>query len=175
MNRNVILLMAAPLLALALGACTVTVRSPDTVATVSTNVIIRYGISVSDIIAVFEPTRGAGTTYYVGDPVQFRLDSRQRGYVTLVIWNPDGRLDSGSQLANIPVDVGTNYIPRSINLSAAPPAGRSYVRAYFTSAPSSYTWSGSVTLDAWNSRGTIFYHDVPQSARDIAQTSLYVR
>lgn len=175
MKRNVILLMAAPLLALALGACTVTLRSPVTVAAVSTNVTLRFGVQVSDIITNFEPTRGASTAYYVGDPVQFRLDSRQRGYVTLVIWNPDGRLDSGSQLANIPVDVGTNYIPRSVNLSAAPPTGRSYVRAYFTSAPSSYSWSGSVTLDAWNTRGTIFYHDVPQTARDIAQTSLYVR
>lgn len=175
MKKTWLAVLAAPLFAVALGACTVTVHGSDSVATVSTGVTVRYGVPVSDIITVFEPTRGAGATYYVGDQVQFRIDSRRRGYVTLVIWNPEGRLDSGSQLQNIPVDVGTNYIPRSVRLSAAPPTGRSYIRAYFTGAPVNYSWSGSVTLDTWNSRGTLYFRDVPQAARDIAETTLVVR
>jgi hypothetical protein len=95
--------------------------------------------------------------------------------VTLAILNPEGQLEDYGQLRNIPVSAGTNIIPRSVSLSAAAPYGRSYIRAYFTTTPSpSYRFSGRITLNEWDVRGRAYFTNVPENARDIAQTYLDV-
>lgn len=174
MNRKLLLL---PFAALALGACTLTVQSDSapaqTTTTVSTGLSLRLGVRVADIITRFEPTRGTGANYAPGENIQFRITVTRPGYVTLAIFNPDGDVYD-ERLRNIPVEAGTNVIPREVRLTAAAPRGRSYVRAYFTPAPGTVSFSGRYTRESWDARTRVYLGSYPETARDVADTYLDV-
>lgn len=173
-----ILILAA--LAFSLSGCfvivpdrpTTTVRPTPTPTTpVFTNTNPRP--VVTNIIQDFQPDRGTGATYRIGDRVFFRLTSARAGFVTLVIynegvWQPD-------EIQSIPVRVGLNLIPNSNELQAAEPIGTSRIRAFFTpqaSAGTSFSGgTGQVYIeDASNS----FLNRYPAEARDLKDTYLFV-
>ena len=170
-------LLALPLLAFGLASCTVVVGSEPgrTTTSVSTGVTVRFGVPVSNEITYFAPNRGTGATYRPGESISFRVDVRRSGYVTLAILNPEGVLQDYGTLRNIPVTAGQNTIPRTVGLSAATPYGRSYIRAYFTTTPSpTYRFEGRITPADWDVRGRVYFSNVPENARDVAETYLNV-
>jgi hypothetical protein len=161
------------LLALLLTACTVTVRPGP----VQLSGQVRFGIEVSSIIQMFEPTRGAGATYYVGEDIAFRVLTAQDGYLTLSAIDPDGTVYTFAR--NLYVRGGQVQIlagpdSRSV-FSLVPPRGFHRVRAAFTPTPTggSVVYRGVFGEGQWTQ--TIAADLRPYSVRDVVQTSFYLR
>ena len=196
-------LLLMPLMALALSACVITVRDepapsgratvtpdnsgratvttePKPTVTVTGGIRITIGIRVADIITDFQPTRGEGATYRIGEQgVQFRVNTTRAGYVTLAFFNPNDpscRSPNYVEISNIPVEAGVNIIPRATNLGAAGPAGTTFVRAYFHGiAGPSGVFQDCYGQPAFNSRSRSYLSTYPENARDVAETYLVVR
>ena len=199
-------LLLLPFAALALTACVITVRdeptppanratvTPDNsggravvtpdpkpgTVTVSGGIRITIGIRVAEVITDFQPTRGEGATYRVGEQgVQFRVNTTRSGYVTLAFYNPNDpscRSPNYVEITNIPVEAGTNIVPRNTNLSASAPAGTTFVRAYFhTSAGPSGVFQDCYNQSGFNGRTRSYLGNYPENARDVAETYLVVR
>lgn len=171
MNRHRLLRMApiALLVALALSACTVTIRPGGPVM---------VGVPLNGVIEGFAPTRGEGAVYHVGDEVQFRIRTSTSGYVTLSAMDPDGRVYVLSR--NIYVPGGHSVIlptpEMRVGYSAAPPRGFHRIRASFTSArtdPTRVTYVGRFGSDSWTSAISIDIRSYP--VRDVAETTLTIR
>ncbi len=132
--------LSLSLVALALGGCAFTVREdrrPSPNVSVSGGIPVGptgpstrsyEGIPIGAVITNFQASRD---TYFVGDSIDFTIDVTRPGYVTLVIYNPEGEL-LDPNLHDIPVEAGRNRIPRNVRLSAAPPRGTSCVLALYT-------------------------------------------
>jgi hypothetical protein len=157
---------------LGLGGCRVVITPGD----VAVGATVRFGIPVSPVIQVFEPTRGAGSSYSVGEAIAFRILTDRSGYVTLSAIDPDGSVYLLVQ--NLYVQGGqTTTISgpdsRSI-FTLQPPRGLHRVRAAFT--PSA-TGTASIT---YQSRGEdnwtrIVVNDVrPYEVRDIVETRFFL-
>jgi hypothetical protein len=186
-----LLAFLAPLaLAGALSACTIVISpdggrstQPTTVDTgtggnngdgISVRVQERFGVRVSNaIISSLSPDRGDGATYFIGDELKIRITVSRPGYVTLVFYNPDG-ID---QLAGIPVEAGTNIIPRQTSLKAVAPRGRTFIRALFTASswPNQVSFGGSYSVNGLSVRTSEYFRNYPEDVRDIAETSVVVR
>ncbi len=148
-----------------LSACTVTI-SP----------MPGLQITLSDSITEFRPTRGHGATYFVGDVIEFELNTRQAGYVTLSTIDPNGTVEVFAR--NVRVPGGRVFLPtreQRVTFNAAPPRGLHRVRATFTTEPTSGTvvyrgrrgdadWSAAIELE-------LRAHEV----RDVAETSIVIR
>lgn len=165
--------LLAGLLALALSSCAVYVTPGD----VSVNGRVRFGISVSDVIQTFEPTRGTGATYYVGEEIAFRVLTLQDGYLTLSAIDPDGTVYTLAR--NLYVRGGRVQViegPDSASVfSLVPPRGFHRVRASFTPNPTSgrVSYRGVYGEDAWS---RAIRADVdPYEVRDVAETNFYLR
>lgn len=162
------LLLAA--LSAGLGACTVTVRPGATVVTAPA--------AQANIIQNFQPTRGEGSTYFVGESVSFRISTRQAGYLTLVSLDPDGY---GSVLArNLYVPAGTTVLPRpgdNVTLDLTPPRGLQRVRAIFTAErpTSNIVFSGRYDQNGWNTYTDAYVRPYGPQQRDIDETFFYIR
>ncbi len=163
------LLVVSLLLTLALSACTIYIRPGGPVD---------VGVSLNDVIAEFQPTRGDGATYYVGDEIEFRVRTRESGYLTLSAIDPDGRVYVFAR--NIRVSAGsTEILPTRemrVTFNAAPPRGFHRIRASFTSGrtdPSRVSYIGRYGDGSWTSaiQVDIGGYDV----RDVAQTTLTIR
>ncbi len=165
--RTLALAFVAIVVTLLASACTVTVRPGGFVGS---------DLSLSGVIQDFQPTRGRGSEYYVGEDVQFRLATNQSGYVTLTALDPDGKVYVFER--NIPVNSGTTYLPlanaRHV-YTVNPPGGLQRVRASFTSQPTdgSVRYSGRSGDGEWTSAIQIELR--PSPVRDIAETSFYIR
>jgi len=166
------LLRLAPfalVLSLALSACSIYVR-PGTPA--------RFGVPLDNVITSFEPTRGAGATYFLGDGIEFRIRTRDSGYVTLSAMDPDGRVYVFARNIYVPAN-RTVILPTSemrVSFSAAPPRGLHRIRASFTSTrtnPSHVRYSGRHGEGDWTSAIEIDIRGYP--VRDVAVTTLYIR
>ncbi len=171
MSRSRLLRLApfALLLAAALSACTIYVRPGGP---------IHVGVPLDPVIEAFAPTRGEGATYHVGDGVEFRIRTRESGYVTLSAMDPDGRVYVLSR--NIYIPGGRTVIlptpEMRVSYTAAPPRGYHRIRASFTSArtdPTRVTYLGRFGGDAWTSAIEIDIRSYP--VRDVAETSLVIR
>ena len=159
------------LLASALAACTIYVQP----GTVSGRVSI--GVSLSDIIVRFEPTKGSGATYAVGEPVVFTIFPRESGYVTLSAIDPDGRIYTFAR--NMRVDGGrSNVLPTPSDrfvFIADHPTGFHRIRASFTSGRTDVnrvTYVGRRGEEEWNNTITVDFGN--QRIRDVAQTFLNI-
>lgn len=161
------------LLGLVLAGCRVVITPGSNVSVGAT---VRFGIEVSPVIQVFEPTRGAGSSYNVGESISFRVLTDRTGYITLSAIDPDGSVYLLVQ--NIYVRGGETAIisgpdSRSI-FTLQPPRGLHRVRAAFT--PSA-TGTASIT---YQSRGEdnwtrIVVNDVrPYEVRDIVETRFFL-
>jgi hypothetical protein len=166
------LLVYVALLGLLLAGCRVVITPGD----ISVRGTVRFGIEVSPVIQVFEPTRGAGSSYSVGEAIAFRVLTDRSGYITLSAIDPNGSVYLLVQ--NVYVRGGeTTTIsgPDSRNIfTLQPPRGLHRVRAAFTPGA---TGTASIT---YQSRGDdnwtrIVVNDVrPYDVRDIVETRFFL-
>ena len=166
------LLRLAPfalVLSLALSACSIYVRPGASVS---------VGVPLDNVITVFQPTRGSGATYFVGDGIEFRIRTRDSGYVTLSAMDPDGRVYVFARNIYVPAN-RTTILPTPamrVAFSAAPPRGLHRIRASFTSAatnPDHVRYNGRHGEGDWTSAIQIDIRGYP--VRDVAVTTLYIR
>ena len=161
-------------LALGLSACTVTVRGNTSAAPVNAGLSGARG----NLISSFQPGRGEGGIYRVGEQVNFRFSTRNPGYLTLVSLDPNGR--SNVLIRGAAVSAGTTTFPRaedSVNYTVAPPYGLQRVRAIFTRVrPSTrLEFQGSYSVDRWNSATNAYVSSYPVAERDVQETFFYIR
>ena len=171
--KRVFGLVSVALLALLLASCTVYVSPDDDV---SVRGRVRFGIEVSDIIQVFEPNRGSGATYFVGDEVSFRVRTNRDGYISLTALDPDGRVQTFAR--DVYVRGGeTTVIPSrdaSYVFTVEPPRGLQRVRAAFTPARTGERVRARVITgeDQWTQ--SIVTNVRPYDVRDIAETRFFI-
>ncbi len=164
-TKRQMLAVAAVAIGLLLTSCTVTINpSPG------------FQVTLNDVITEFRPTRGVGSTYYVGEEVEFLVTVRQSGYLTLSAIDPDGSVYVFSR--NILVPRGSSVLPldsQRVVYNAAPPRGHHRIRATFTANPTSGTvvyrgrrgdaeWSAAIELELKQA-----------DVRDYAETTLVIR
>lgn len=160
-------------LAALLAGCTLTITPGD----VSVSGRVRLGITVSDVIQVFEPTRGTGATYYVGENIAFRVRTSQDGYLTLSAIDPDGSVYTFAR--NLYVRGGQTQIfegPDDASIfSLVPPRGFHRVRASFTPTRTSgrVTYRGVSGERGWEQ--SIVSEIRASPVRDVAETNFYLR
>lgn len=161
----------ALLLAAALSACTVYVRPGQPSSG-------QISVPLNDVITDFQPSRGAGAVYYLGENIQFRIRTNQSGYITLSAMDPDGRVYVLARNIYVPA-YRTTILPTPemrVTFSAAPPTGFHRVRASFTSSPTNtgqVRYQGRSGLQAWS---IAIDHDIDgYPVRDVAETTLTIR
>lgn len=156
-------------LSLVLSACSIYVR-PGT--------SVQVGVPLNNVIDFFEPTRGSGGTYFLGDRIDFRIRTRDSGYVTLSAMDPDGRVYVFARNIYVPAN-RTVTLPTPemrVSFSAAPPRGLHRIRASFTSArtdPNHVRYSSRHGEGDWTSAIEVDIRGYP--VRDVAVTTLYIR
>lgn len=140
-----------------------------------------YRITLSNIIDVFEPTRGRDAVYGVGEEIRFRIRTARDGYVTLTAIDPDGFVYVlGPRNVYVPRGV-TTTLPAArdnIRFTAAPPRGFHEVRASFTPSPTDTTvtvYQGRRGSDMWIETIVTEVERYPGDARDIVATSLFIQ
>jgi Domain of unknown function (DUF4384) len=135
--------------------------------------------NLSDVIVVFEPSRGLGATYRQGDPIAFTVRTLQDGYLTLTALEPDGDVYVFSR--NIFIRGGETIFlsgPDSRNIFSLEfnaPRGIHRVRASFTPSQTntnSVTYSNIIGNDGWTQ--SISAEISPYSVRDVVETSFFV-
>lgn len=115
------------LLALAafLSACTLTLY-PEGLS-------VTYRVDFGGAILRFEPDRGRGATYFVGEEVRFFLTLDRPGWVSLVVQDPDGYT---YELDRFHLSRGTHVLPPGpYRYTLTPPRGLHRVRAVYTQSP----------------------------------------
>jgi hypothetical protein len=128
---------------------------------------------VSNIIQDFQPTRGNGGSYRVGESIVFRLTVNRPGFVTLVFYN-DGSLPD-YEIRNIAVDTGLNLIPNSNEVVASEPIGVTRTRAFFTPQPNtnvSFLRGSGVSF--FEDTSNAFLSPYPVELRDVKDTFVVV-
>lgn len=167
-SRIRIALLAA-LLAGALSACTIQIQPGGP---------IDVGVTLNNVITDFQPTRGAGATYFVGDDIEFQIRTRESGYVSLTAIDPDGRVYVFAR--NIYVSGGrTVTLPTPdmrVVFTAAAPRGFQRVRASFTSGRTDtgrVSYQGRYGDSQWSSAIQVDIRGY--SVRDVAETNLVIR
>lgn len=161
------------LLSLILAACTV-VFEPA----VSGRIRFNIELAAEPIITRFEPSRGEGANYNVGDTIRFNLRTTRSGYITLSATDPDGCIYTFWR--NYRVQANTSItIPGSgdrFSFSLTPPRGNHRVRAAFTPQPT----SGDLSYDGcgdeeWSRTIRREVDPFPIEARDVAETRFNLR
>jgi Prokaryotic membrane lipoprotein lipid attachment site len=178
------------LLALTLSSCVLVASDdrPGTVAgsggggsstsqtTVSGGFRLSISIRFSDYIRDFQPERGEGATYNRNEVIRYKVNVSRRGYVTLAIYDPEASGTNYVEFVNVPVDAGTNIIPRSYTVQSDTPSSRFYARAYFTTTPGpSNLIQGRFSRGQVNSRTQSYFDPFGEDTRDVAETYLRVR
>jgi len=166
MKRTFLLLGLAALL----SACTITLRPGD----------VQLGVSVefnlADVIARFEPDRGQGAIYRVGEEVQFVITLRRPGYVSLVAIDPDGR--SYEFEHGVYLTAGTHVLPlpsMRLRYVVDYPTGKQRVRAIYTDTrPGSVYFRGVYSTDGFNDRLRVYFKQSYAQVRDVKETYFYI-
>jgi len=153
-----------------LSACTLTIRPSD--ISVGTRIDVEY----SNVITRFEPDRGVGSTYYVGDEVRFIITLRQPGYISLVAIDPDGRTYEFEH--GVYLGAGTHVLPlpqMRHRYVADYPTGKQRVRAIYTNnQPATIHFQGVYTRERFNERLRLYFDGCHASTRDLAETYFYI-
>ena len=150
-------------------ACTITVL-PGSGGTVT--------VSTSRLIETFEPRRGPGASYRVGETIDFLFRSRVDGYVTLSVLEPDGAVKTFAR--NLAVPGGTTVIldgsSQGVSFRLTPPQGEHRVRASFTPSATDVgrvSFVGRAGESDWTAAIRV---DVePFDTYDVQETSFYLR
>jgi hypothetical protein len=153
-----------------LSACTITLRPGD----VQVGVSVEFGLD--DVIARFEPDRGTGATYRVGEEVQFVITLRRPGYVSLVAIDPDGRTYEFEH--GVYLGAGTHVLPLPSmrrRYVVDYPTGRQRVRAVYTDTrPGSVYFRGVYSTDGFNDRLRLYFKQSYAQVRDVKETYFYI-
>ncbi len=165
--------VAIVLAMLLLSACTITTSVTPRLPIGRIN--IGVGSGTSDIITSFSATRGAGATYYIGDPIEFTISTRSSGYVTLSYLDSGGNVGVFARNIQVPGGTVTIRAPAGSQFQVTGPTGPMYVRAAFTSGRTdgSVAYSGRLGHDGWNSRLSLDLRT--HSQHDVVQTWVTVR
>lgn len=169
-SRRAGLLGVLAALAILLAGCTVYVVPGDGSG-------VSISLDLDDVITTFAPARGAGSTYLVGERIEFQIRTRQDGYVTLSAIDPDGSVYTFAR--NIRVNAGrTQFLsgpgPR-LEFAVTPPTGLHRVRASFTAQRTDQTrvrYEGRSGEDGWTT--AIRVELEPADVRDVAETHFFV-
>lgn len=150
------------LLAGLLSACTVTLEG----------VTVSYRLDFTPAILRFEPDRGAGATYYVGEEVRFFLTLADPGWISLVTIDPDGRT---YEFDRFYLGRGTHVLPPgAYRYTVTPPRGLQRVRAIYTD-----THPGSLRLEGvytdWDARLRVYLETSGARRYQVAETYFYIR
>jgi Domain of unknown function (DUF4384) len=135
--------------------------------------------NLSDVIVVFEPSRGLGATYRQGDPIAFTVRTLQDGYLTLTALEPDGDVYvfsrnifiRGGETVNLSGPDSRNTFSLEFNA----PRGIHRVRAAFTpdqTNTNGVTYRNVIGNDGWTQ--SISAEISPYSLRDVVETSFFV-
>ncbi|WP_038055263.1 DUF4384 domain-containing protein [Thermus amyloliquefaciens] len=151
-----------PLLAGLLSACTVTLEG----------FTLSYRWDFTPVILRFEPDRGAGATYYVGEEVRFFLTLADPGWISLVAIDPDGRT---YELDRLYLGRGTHVLPPgAYSYTLTPPRGLQRVRAIYMDGP-----PGSLRLEGvytdWDARLRVYLEASGARHYQVVETYFYVR
>lgn len=175
--KRVLAVMLLAVLAVVAAACTI-IFEPDDV-TVRSRIHLRFGIELSPIITVFEPTRGDGSVYRVAEDIQFRIRTTHSGYVTLSAKDPDGFVYVFAR--NIPVTGGRTHVIPPVHagyvFNLRPPRGLHLVRASFTPERTDRTirYTDQRGDHQWTQTIVTEIRPYPSTVRDVAETSFYLR
>lgn len=176
--RSIPTILAAAALVALLSACTVTFVPGETTVRTRVEGRVSFGLELSDVIEVFEPTQGHGSTYYVGDTISFRVRTNQDGWLTLSAIDPDGFVYVFAR--NLFVEGGRTRIisgtsPRT-EFVLTPPRGFHRVRATFTPSRTDegrVTYRGRSGENAWTN--SIVVELRPYPVRDVVETNFTLR
>lgn len=175
-KRPLALLFLGLALTLLLSACRVYVKPGQ----VSVHGHVSFGIPLANIITSFQPDRGQGATYTVGENVAFRIRTTSNGYITLTALDPDGSIYVFGR--NIYVRGGVSNLitgPDSRHQwTLTPPRGLQRVRASFTPSPTNTSrviYRGRSGANTWTQSIVTDIKPFPANARDIAQTYFYIQ
>lgn len=138
---------------------------------------VSLSLDLNEVITEFEPNRGVGASYRIGQRVSFRLRARQDGYVTLTAIDPDGSVYPLAR--NLRVYAGQMNVLSGSQLGvvfiADPPTGLHRVRASFTTDQtdtSRVDYRGRSGESGWTTAIRIELTGAP--VRDVAETYLYI-
>ncbi|SDF10113.1 protein of unknown function [Thermus arciformis] len=150
------------LLAGLLSACTVTLEG----------LTLTYRLDLTPAILRFEPDRGTGATYFVGEEVRFFLTLESPGWVSLVVQDPDGHT---YELDRFYLPRGTHVLPPgAYRYVLTPPRGLHRVRAVYTD-----TEPGALRLEGvytdWDARLRVYLEASRARRYQVAETHFYVR
>jgi hypothetical protein len=107
----------------------------------------------------FEPDRGVGASYRVGEPIAFRIRTNADGYVTLSALDARGSVYVFAR--NVRVRADRTHLITGVDARQQfvvdPPTGRHYVRASFTPARTEerVVYHGQLGRDGWLRRITL--------------------
>ena len=153
-----------------LSACTLTIRPGDVSFGAS------FGFGLSNVITRFEPDRGVGVGYYVGDEVRFIISLARPGFVSLVAIDPDGRTYEFEH--GVYLNAGTHVLPlprMRRRYVVDYPTGKQRVRAIYTSSrPTAVHFLGVYTRERFNERLRVYFDDCHAETRDLAETYFYI-
>ncbi|MGQ9693031.1 MAG: DUF4384 domain-containing protein [Thermaceae bacterium] len=133
---------------------------------------LTYRVGLEPVVLRFEPDRGAGGVYYVGEEVRFILTLSKPGYVALVATDPDGRT---YEFDRFYLSAGTHLLPnRPVRYTLTPPRGLHRVRAVYTegAAPDRVRLEGVFT--DWDARLRIYLEASGSQRYDLAETYFYL-
>ena len=155
-------------LALGLSACAPSLRAN-----------VSLGYTGSNLISSFQPDRGQGSTYFVGENIRFQLSTRTAGYVTIVSLDPNG--NSNVLVRSAYVNPGSTVFPRlqdgAASFSVALPRGVQRVRAIFTRARPNVDlyFQGVYDQGRWNDATNNYVQSYAPNDRDTQETVFYIR
>ncbi|WP_038048774.1 DUF4384 domain-containing protein [Thermus caliditerrae] len=144
-----------------LSACTVTLEG----------VSLTYRLDLTPAILRFEPDRGMGATYFVGEDIRFFLTLETPGWVSLVVVDPDGRT---YELDRFYLGRGTHVLPPgAYRYTLTPPRGLHRVRAIYTD-----TEPGALRLEGfftdWDARLRVYLEASRARHRHVVETYFYL-
>jgi hypothetical protein len=145
-----------------LSACTITLEG----------VTLSYRLDLTPAILRFEPDRGAGATYFVGEEIRFLLTLGRLGWVTLVVIDPDGRT---YELDRFYLGRGTHVLPPgAYRYRLVPPRGLHRVRAVYTEAPPADRVRLEGVFTDWDARLRVYLEASGARGYQVAETHFYL-
>ncbi|MCS7059364.1 MAG: DUF4384 domain-containing protein [Meiothermus sp.] len=142
----------------------------------SVTVGLRFGVELSPIITRFEPDRGEGGSYWVGESVRFLISLSRAGYVTLAALDADG---VAYEFDRVFLSAGTHLLsgPPGYRYELRPPLGLQRVRAIYTDTPHppSLVLRGRYTAQGWDRQTVLYIEQSGSRVRDVAETFFYIR
>ncbi|APD09356.1 MULTISPECIES: DUF4384 domain-containing protein [Thermus] len=132
---------------------------------------LSYRLDFTPAILRFEPDRGPGAAYFVGEEVRFFLTLASPGWVSLVVVDPDGRTYT---LDSFYLPRGTHVLPPgAYRYALTLPRGFHRVRAVYTD-----TEPGAVRLEGvytdWEARLRLYLEASRAMRHQVAETYFYV-